>query len=106
MRKGVTVMGNAANHWRWVLLLNASLLLAFANPLYAADSDDSVKAENVELKKELAEFRTELRAMHQRMEALEKRVNSGTAKTAPPESAASAEPAANGAPPGITPAGE
>ena len=98
-------MNNAANHWRWVLVLNASLLLAFANPLYAADSDDSVKAENVELKKELAEFRTELRAMHQQMETLEERVNSGP-KTAPPESAASAEPAANGAPPGITPANE
>src|ERR1700722_19820932 len=105
MRKGVTVMGSTANLWRWVLVLNASLLLAFANPLYAADSDDSLKAQNAELKKELADFKTELRAMHQRMETLEERVNSGAAKTAPPESAASAEPAANGAPPGITPAG-
>jgi len=101
-------MRNAANPWRWILMLNASLLVAFANPLYA-DSDESLKAQNVELKKELAEFRTELRAMHQRMEALETRVNSGAAKTASAESAASANPAASaksGVPPGVTPAGE
>jgi hypothetical protein len=94
-------MRNAANLWRWIWVLNAGLLIAFANPLHA-DSDDSLKAQNVELKKELAEFQTELREMHQRMEALEERVN-GAAKDPPTGSAASAQA---GAPPGVTPAGQ
>jgi hypothetical protein len=101
-------MRNGANHWRWIWVLNATLLIIFANPLHA-DSDDSLKAQNVELKKELAEFQTELRAMHQRMEALEARVNSGVAKTVSAEGAAPANRAASaqsGPPPGITPAGE
>ena len=95
-------MRNAAKLWRWIWVLNAGLLIVFANPLYA-DSDDSLKAQNVELKKELAEFQTELRAMHQRMEALEARVNSGAAKGASAESAAPTNPAASaqsGPPPG------
>src|ERR1017187_8337083 len=101
-------MRKAANLWRWIWVLNAGLLIVFANPLYA-DSDDSLKAQNVELKKELAEFQTELRAMHQRMEALEARVNSGAAKAASAASAAPTNPAASaqsGPPPGVTPAGE
>jgi hypothetical protein len=95
-------MRKAANLWRWIWVLNAGLLIVFANPLYA-DSDDSLKAQNVELKKELAEFQTELRAMHQRMEALEAHVNSGAAKGASAESAAPTNPAASaqsGPPPG------
>ncbi len=101
-------MRNAANLWRWIWVLNAGLLIVFANPLYA-DSDDALKAQNVELKKELAEFQAELRSMHQRMDALEERVNSGAVKTGSPENAASANPAASaqgGPPPGVTPAGE
>src|ERR1017187_6323588 len=98
---------NAAYLWRCIWVLNAGLLIVFAKPLYA-DSDDSLKAQNIELKKQLAEFQTELREMHQRMEALEARVN-GSAKGASAESAASATPAASadsGPPPGVTPAGE
>src|SRR5579863_2366475 len=89
-------MRNAADLWRLILVLNAGLLVALANPLYA-DSDDSLKAENVELKKELAEFQTELRAMNHRMEALEARVKNDPAKTGSTESSP---------PPGVTPAGE
>ena len=95
-------MRKAANLWRWIWVLNAGLLIVFANPLYA-DSDDSLKAQNVELKKELAEFQAELRSMHQRMETLEARVNSGAAKGASAESAAPTNPAASaqsGPPPG------
>ncbi len=101
------MMRSAANVGRWIWVLNAGLLIVFANPLYA-DSDDSLKAQNVELKKELAEFQTELREMHQRMEALEARVNAGAAKDPSVGSAASAGTASSqsGAPPGITPAGE
>lgn len=97
-------MGKAASSWRWIWVLNASVLMAFANPLYA-DSDDSLKAQNVELKKELAEFQSELRAMHQRMDALEAQVGARATSGTP----ASASPSASGqagAPPGITPAGE
>ncbi|WP_333651168.1 hypothetical protein [Candidatus Binatus sp.] len=102
------MMRNAANLWRWIWVLNAGLLIVVAKPLYA-DSDDSLKAQNIELKKQLAEFQTELREMHQRMEALEARVNGSAAKGASAQSAVSANPAASehsGPPPGVTPAGE
>jgi hypothetical protein len=91
-----------------VPLFAAGILIALLRPAFA-DSAADLKAQNVELKKELATMRAEIAQMQKQLDAIETRVSGTPSPRAAASPAASPSPSAASAagapPPGVTPAG-